>query len=55
MYVLYKFSALFRSIVSIKIESILQSLNLYDNSESTKIFSMIVCAFSLATSYLSFR
>ena len=53
MYVLYKFTTLFCSIVSITIESSLKSFNLYDNSASTKSYIMVVCAFSLTTSYLS--
>ena len=38
-----------------KIDSSLHSFNLYDNYASTKIFITVVFAFSLATSYLSFR
>ena len=55
MYVLNKFTVYFHNIVSITIEPSLQSFNIYNNSASTKIFIMVVCAFSLATSYLSFR
>ena len=48
MYVLYKFTAYFWSIVSITIEASLRSFNMYDKFSSAKIFIMVVCAFSFS-------